>query len=77
MTEDRRKLHSGHLSVVRCVGDRKHTRRIFMGKPERKDNLEDAGEDGALGLQWILKKHDGRLRSGLIWLRQAITAGLL
>jgi hypothetical protein len=48
-----------------------------MGKPERKDNLEDAGEDGALGLQWILKKHDGRLRSGLIWLRQAITAGLL
>lgn len=28
------------------------------------DNLDDVGVDGSIALQWLLKKYDGKARSG-------------
>jgi hypothetical protein len=47
----------------------------LIGKPERKAQLEDI--DGAIILKWILKKYDGVLWTGLIWLWIGTSGGLL
>jgi hypothetical protein len=42
--------------------------RVWWGDLRERDHLEDLGEDIKIILKWILKKWDGKLRTGLIWL---------
>ena len=37
---------------------------VLVGKPERKNNLEDTGVDGRIILRWIFRQWDG----GLDWI---------
>jgi hypothetical protein len=41
------------------VGERRGAYRVFVGKPEGRDNLKDPGVDGITILKWILEKWDG------------------
>jgi hypothetical protein len=42
---------------------------------EKSYCLEHVDVDGRIILTWILKKYDGRVRTGFIWLRIAISRG--
>jgi hypothetical protein len=48
-----------------------------MGKTEGKDHLEDAGVEGKIILKWIFRKWNGRIGTGLIWLKIGTGGGLL
>jgi hypothetical protein len=50
---------------------------VLVGNPEEKDNLEGTGVDERIILKWILKKYDGRVWTGFIWLRIRAGSGLL
>ena len=43
----------------------------------KEDHLEELRVDGRRVLKWFLKKEDGRLWTGLIWLRIGGIGGLL
>jgi len=57
--------------VVRVArtGDRRGAYMILIGKPEKRDHLEDLCVDGRIILKRILKKWDGRIWTGFIWFR--------
>jgi hypothetical protein len=38
---------------------RKNKYRVWVGKPEERDNLEDLGVDRRIILKWALKEQDG------------------
>jgi hypothetical protein len=42
-----------------------------------RDNLEDLGVDGKIILGWILRKQDGRVWTGFIWLSIGTSVGPL
>jgi hypothetical protein len=42
--------------------------RNLVDKPEGKNHLDDLGIDGKITLQCILKKQDGKVWVGFIWL---------
>jgi len=42
--------------------------RDLVDKPEGKNHLDDLGIDGRIKLQCILKKQDGKVQIGFIWL---------
>jgi hypothetical protein len=44
---------------------------------KEKDNLEDQGVDGMMGLKWTLGRLVGGVWSGFTWLRIGIVGGLL
>jgi hypothetical protein len=46
---------------VTRVGDMKDVYGILLGKPERRDYLEDLGVVGRIHLKWILKKCEVRV----------------
>jgi hypothetical protein len=48
------------------MGERRGTCRVLVGKPERRDHLEDPGIDGRFILGWIFRKYDG---GGMDWIR--------
>jgi hypothetical protein len=50
---------------------------ILVGKPEERDHLEDLCVDGRIVLKQILKKWDGRIGTGFIWLRIETRRGFL
>jgi hypothetical protein len=45
------------------MGETRNSCKIVVGKREK--NIEDQGVDGMM-IEWILKKWDGKLRTGLI-----------
>jgi hypothetical protein len=49
----------------------------FCRKAEAKILLENLRIDGRLILKLILKKQDGKVRTGFIWLGLAMRGGLL
>jgi len=57
------------------MGEMRNMHTILVGKPEGK--LEDLGVDGRVVLELILGIEDGKLRTGLIWLRIGTSGGIL
>jgi hypothetical protein len=64
---------AGH---VVCMGERRSTYRILVGKPEGTRPLEDPRLRGRIILKWILERQDGVVWTGLIWFR-IVTSGEL
>ena len=56
--------------------DRKVAHRVFVGKPEERDNLKYLGIDGSVILKSVFNKQD-KAWNGLIWLRIGTGGGLL
>jgi hypothetical protein len=50
--------------------------RDFVDKPEGKNHLDDQGIDGRIIPQCILKKQDGEVWVGFIWLSIETSDGL-
>jgi len=59
------------------VGRRAKECRVLMGKSEVKRPLGRSRHRLKDKLKWILKKLDGRMWTGLIWLRIETNVGLL
>jgi hypothetical protein len=57
--------------------ERRGAYRIFVGRPEGRNHLEDPGVDGTIILNWIFKKWDGGAWIVLMWLRIGTGGGLL
>jgi hypothetical protein len=53
--KSRRRKWAGHVARL---GERRGVYRILVGKPERKNHLEDPGVDGRIILRWIFRKRD-------------------
>jgi len=62
---------------VARVGDNGGAYRVLVGKPERKDHLEEINIDGSIILKCIFKKWDGKAWTELIWLRIGTGGGHL
>jgi len=56
----------GWVGHVAHMGERRGTYRVLVGKPERRDHLEDPGIDGRIILRWIFRKCDGG--GGMNWI---------
>jgi hypothetical protein len=52
------------VSHVVCTGDKRNSCRVFVGKPEERDNLDGQYIYGRTIIRKISKKHDG-----LAWIR--------
>jgi len=50
---------------------------FLVGKPEKRDHLEDSGIDGKIILRRIFRKWDGWVWTGLIQLRRGTGDGHL
>jgi hypothetical protein len=48
---------------------------IFVGNPKGTDHLEDKGVDGKIILQWIVRRHGGKVWAGCICLRIGTNGG--
>jgi hypothetical protein len=51
------------------MGEKLNAYRILVGKPEGTNHWEDQDVGGWTILKWILKRQDGMVWIGLIWLR--------
>jgi hypothetical protein len=47
------------------MGEGRGAYRILVGRPERRNHLEDLGRDGRIILKWVFKKWEGG--HGLDW----------
>jgi len=56
--------------------EKKGAYRVLVGKPKRKNHLEDPGLDGRILLRWIVGIWNGAW-TGLIWLRIETDGGHL
>jgi hypothetical protein len=54
---------------VVCMGEKRNTYRVLVGKTEGNNYLEDLRTDGRIMLKWILKKKLGTAGIGLNWIR--------
>jgi hypothetical protein len=54
---------------VAGMGQKRHTYRLLVGKPEGKSHYEDQDIGGWIILGWILERWDGLTWTGLVWLR--------
>jgi hypothetical protein len=56
-------------------GESRGVYRVFVGKPERKNHLEDPGVDERIILRRIFRKWDVRVWTGAIWIRIGTCGG--
>jgi hypothetical protein len=63
------KLRMRWMGHVACLGDMRNAYKIFVGKPEGMNHLEDVNIDGKIMFEWYLGKEGGRMCTGFIWLR--------
>ena len=54
---------------VERMGDSRGEYTVLVGRPEGKRPLGRPNVEGKITLKWMLKKWDGGLGTGLIWLR--------
>jgi hypothetical protein len=63
----------GHVA---CMGERRNTCGVLVGKLRERDNFDYPDVDGGLILKWGLKEWDETARIGFIWLRTETFGGL-
>ena len=51
------------------MGERRGVYRVWVGKPEGKNHLEDSELDGKNILRWFFRKWDVGVWTGSSWLR--------
>jgi hypothetical protein len=59
----------------RALGKRRGAYRVFVGKPEGKNRLEELGVERTIILNRVFKKYNS-VWTGLIWLRTRTCGGL-
>ena len=62
----RRTRWAGHVARM---GEERGVYRVLVGKPEGKNNWGDLGLDGWITLEWISRRRDVGMWTGLGWLR--------
>jgi hypothetical protein len=63
--------------TCRTLGENLNACRFWWGNLKERDYLENLVIDGRVIVKYILKKWDGRVLTGLIWLRIGPSCGLL
>jgi hypothetical protein len=59
------------------MGEERKVYKVLVGKPERKNHLEDQGVGGKIGSEWILGRLAWGVWIGFDWLRTETGGGLL
>jgi hypothetical protein len=54
--KSRRLRWAGHVA---CMGEKRGTYRVLVGKTEGRNHLEDQGIDGRIILKWIFERLEG------------------
>jgi hypothetical protein len=57
--------------------DKRGVYTVLVGKPERRDHLDDPGVGGWIILRWIIRKWDVVVWTGSSWLRIGADGGHL
>jgi len=58
-------------------GEVRNSHLFWSEKLNGRDHSENLVIDGRIILEWILRKFDGKLRTGCIWFRVGTSGGLL
>jgi hypothetical protein len=63
--------------LVARMEEMRNAYKIFVGKYEGKNHLEDISLGGKILLEWIMGEKCGKVLNGFIWLRIGTSGGLL
>jgi hypothetical protein len=59
------------------MGEERKVYKVLVGKPKKRDHLEDQGVGGKMGSEWILRRLAWGVWIGFDWLRTGTGGGLL
>ena len=59
----------GWAGYVACMGEERGVYRVLLGKPERKNHWGDLGVDGWIILEWMSRRWNVGIWTGLGWPR--------
>ena len=65
------------VEPVACVGKKRNSCRVLVGKPESRETTWETGAFGRIILKWILRKCKSKAWAGLVWLRTGRSDGML
>jgi hypothetical protein len=74
MIKSRRMKWAGHLA---CTEENRNAYRVWVGKPELRGHLKGLGIEESIILRLMLKKQDGKVWAGLLWLSIGTSGRLL